>query len=139
MYQPHAYIACVDQNNPSRVFNQFLEFSVDYTKPLPQAWTLVNNWQANVDPLHISWNNGLFDDEGLFEVTTFTNGRTYALVDNHAYPYILKELCELGTNQLRFTGLFPMLGSGGRWISLGPDGSARATTIGAAQWYESTL
>jgi len=43
MYQPHSYIACVDQNNPARVFNQFLEFSVDYTKPLAQSWTLVNN------------------------------------------------------------------------------------------------
>ena len=48
MYQPHSYMACVDQNNPSRIFNQFLEFKVDYTKPLSQAWTLVNNWKANV-------------------------------------------------------------------------------------------
>ncbi len=133
MYQPHSYIACVDQNNPSRVFNQFLEFNVDYTKPLPQAWTLVNNWKVNVDPVHISW------DEGIYEVTTFTNGRTYALIDNNTYAYTLTELCELDTNQLRFTGIFPLLDSGGRWISLGPDGSARATTIGAARWYESTL
>ena len=133
MYQPHSYIACVDQNNPSRVFNQFLEFKVDYTKPLPQAWTLVNNWKVNVDASHISWN------DGIYEVTTFTNGRTYALIDNNNVNPPLKELCELGTNQLRLTGLFPMLGSGGRWISLGPDGSARATTIGAARWYQSTL
>jgi hypothetical protein len=133
MFQPHSYIACVDQNNPSRVFNQFLEFKVDYAKPLPQAWTLVNNWKINVDASHISWN------EGINEVTTFTNGRTYALIDNTSVGYALKELCELGTNQMRLTGIFPMINNEGRWISLGSDGSARATTIGAARWYQSTL
>ena len=134
MYQPHSYKACVDQNNPSRVFNQFLEFKVDYTKPLRQGWTLVNNWQVGVDPVHISWN------EGLYEVTTFTNGRTYALIDNDTYSFALSELCELATNQLRFTGITPAYSGTARgWISLGPDGSARRTTIGAATWYETTL
>jgi hypothetical protein len=134
MYQPHSYKACVDQNNPSRVFNQFLEFKVDYTKPLRQGWTLVNNWQVGVDPVHISWNGGLY------EVTTFTNGRTYALIDNDTYSFALSELCELATNQLRFTGITPAYSGTARgWISLGPDGSARRTTIGAATWYETTL
>ena len=54
MYQPHSYTASVDQNNPGRVFNEFLEFQVDYNKPLSQAWTLVRNWEANVDSNHIS-------------------------------------------------------------------------------------
>ncbi len=134
MYQPHSYVACVDQNNPTRVFNQFLEFSVDYTKPLPQAWTLVNNWKVGVDPVHLSWN------EGIYEVTTFTNGRTYALIDNNTYAFPLSELCELVTNQLRFTGIFPAYSGTARgWISLGPDGSARRTTIGVPSWYEDTL
>jgi len=133
MFQPHSYIASVDPNNPGRVFNEFLEFQVDYTKPLPQAWTLVNNWKVGVDPAHISW------DDGIYEVTTFTNGHTYALIDNNNASPPLHELCELATNGLRLTGIFPILGNGGRWISLGPDGSARGTTIGGAQWYESTL
>jgi len=132
MFQPHSWMACVDQNNPSRVFNQFLEFSVDYTKPLQQAWTLVNNWKANVDPCNISWN------EGLREVTTFTNGRTYALVDDNCQGNVaVQEVCELGTNGLRLTGLYPF--ENGGWISFGPDGSVRVTTIGTARWYESTL
>ena len=131
MYQPHSYMACVDQNNPSRVFSQFLEFSVDYTKPLPQAWTLVNNWRVNVDPVHISWN------EGLREVTTFPNGHTYALIDNNSFSPAVQELCELGPNQLRFTGIFPLIHYG--WISLGPDGLARATSMGVPTWYEQTL
>lgn len=133
MHQPHSYIASVDQNNPSRVFNEFLEFNVDYTQPLPQAWTLVNNWQAGVPAVNISWN------DGIQEVTTFTNGHTYALVDNNASGHALRELCELGTNFLRLTGIYPMITNQGRWMSLGPDGSARATAIGAASWYESTL
>jgi hypothetical protein len=132
MNQPHSYMTCVDQNNSSRVFNQFLEFSVDYTKPLPQAWTLVNNWKANLGACNISWN------EGLREVTTFTNGRTYALIDNNcASGSTVQELCELTTNGLRLTGIFPF--ENGGWVSLGPDGSARVTTIGAAIWYEMTL
>jgi hypothetical protein len=136
MYQPHSWLACVDQSNPSRVFNQFMEFNVDYTKPLSQGWTLVNNWKANVDACHISWN------EGIREVTDFPNGRTYALIDNNCMggvqPY--QEVVELAANQLRFTGLFPMVSATeGRWKSLGPDGSARASTFGATRWYEATL
>lgn len=134
MYQPHSYITAVDQTDPTRVFNQFAEFKVDYSKPLSQGWTLVKNWKVNVDPPHISWN------EGLIEVTTFTNGRTYALIEtNTGYGRPLKEICELGTNQLRFTGIYPMATNEGRWVSLGPDGSARATTIGFARWYEADL
>jgi FlgD Ig-like domain/Fibronectin type III domain len=131
MYQPHSYTACIDQNNTSRVFNQFLEFKVDYTKPLSQSWTLVNNWKANVDANHIGWN------EGIYEVTTFSNGRTYGLIDNSLGSPAWKELCELGTNYLRLTGIFPLKNAG--WISLGPDGSVRVTSIGVATWYETTL
>jgi hypothetical protein len=132
MFQPHSWMACVDQNNPSRVFNQFLEFSVDYTKPLQQGWTLENNWKANVPACNISWN------EGLREVTTFTNGRTYALVDDNCRQDVaVQEVCELGTNGLRLTRLYPF--ENGGWISFGPDGLVRVTTIGAARWYGSTL
>jgi hypothetical protein len=134
MYQPHSYKACVCQNNPARVFNQFMEFNVDYTKPLQQAWTLVNNWKANVPAVNISWN------EGLYEVTTFPNGRTYGLIDNNTYQFVLDELCELTTNQLRLAGTYPEASTTeGRWICFGADGSARATTYGSARWYEETL
>jgi hypothetical protein len=126
MYQPHGYMASVDQNNPSRVFNGFMEFSVDYTKPLSQSWKLVNNWMVNVPAVNLSPSDpGYY---GLYEVTTFTNGRTYALINNYRYdPYINSELCELATNQLRLTGILPAWGSNKNWISLGPDGSARRT------------
>lgn len=131
MYQPHSWVMCVDQNNPSRVFNQFLEFKVDYNKPLAQSWTLVNNWGANLDAAHISWN------PGIREVTTFTNGHTYALIDNNNFSPTIQEVCELATNQLRLTGLFPFNNMGD--VTLGPDGSVRVAPVGHATWYEMTL
>jgi hypothetical protein len=134
MYQPHSYVACADLSNPSRVFDQFLEFSVDYTKPLPQAWTLVNNWRANLDPCHIS------AAYGLRQIVTLSNGRTYGLIDNNCVNVLPKqELCELGASQLRLTGVFPFGTNEAAWITLGTDGSARCTTAGAALFYQSTL
>ncbi len=136
MFQIHSYQTCVDQNNTNRVFNQFLEFNVDYTKPLPQAWTLVNNWRGNVGSNNLTWN------EGLYEVTTFTNGRTYGLIFgalNQGYAQNYSELVELATNGLRFTGIFPLAASTNRWISLGADGSVRAVADDYATWYGATL
>ena len=134
MYQPLSFRASVDQSNPSRVFNQFLEFSVDYTQPLARSWTLVNNWQANVPSINNSGWSG-----GPYEITDFTNGRTYALIDNNSYNPTRSELCELAANGLRLTGILPAYNINRGWISFGPDGSARRTTFGAATWYESTL
>ena len=134
MYQPFTHLSSVDKNDPSRVFNQFLEFHVDYSQPLAQSWKLVNNWRANVGTNHLSI------DLGLREVATLTNGRTYAYCDNMASGTALRELCELTTNGLRFTGLLPLITANqGRWISLGADGSPRAIPFGLATWYQASL
>lgn len=136
MSQPHSYAVSVDPNNPSRVFNQFLEFNVDYTKPLSQAWTLVNNWMVGLNTNYLPWNYGLFD------VTTFTNGRTFALI--HTNYFNLNELVELTTNGLRVTGIFPdvglpMAGTNYNWVSIAADESIRVATTGAGLWYENTF
>jgi len=50
-----------------------------------------------VPAANISLNNGAYDNEGLYEVTTFTNGRTYALIDDNDptfSPFPRSELCE---------------------------------------------
>ena len=133
MYQPFTRLSSVDKNHPSRVFNQFLEFSVDYSQPLAQSWKLVNNWRVNVDTNHLS------SDPGLREVVTLTNGHTYAYCDNTASGNALRELCELTTNGLRFTGLFPLVTNQGRWMSLGADGSPRAIAFGLGTWYQERL
>jgi hypothetical protein len=140
MYQPHAYTAYADPNNPSRVFDQFLEFSVDYAKPLQQSWTLVKNWGANLPSRYLA-GGGIND--GLIYVTTLTNNRTYALVQNSNYsghvpsgsPF---EICELTTNGLRFTGNIPSLTNssyGTCYISLAPDGSIRIAKTFSDTWY----
>ena len=137
MYQPHSYATTVDPNNPSRVFNQFLEFNVDYTKPLQQSWALVDNWGANLAGNYITWN------EGLWDVTDFTNGRTYGLVANTNYQFAPFEICELTTNGLRFTGDVPeltnLVSEGSSWVSIASDGSIRKAVIGSPMWYEATL
>ncbi len=74
-YQPHTYLASVDVNNGSRVFNRFTEYSVDYSKPPQQAWTITNFWGYNL-PEYIYGAPGY---DGICSPITMSNGRTYAL------------------------------------------------------------
>jgi FlgD Ig-like domain/Fibronectin type III domain len=137
MYQPHSYQISVDQTDPSRVFNQFLEFHVDYNEPLQSSWVLKNNWQATLTP------NYTFDAYGLYDVTTLTNGRTYALVANTNYQFAPYEICELTTNGLRFTGEIPELtnepSEGHTWVSFAANGSIMKVAMGSPIWYEAAL
>jgi hypothetical protein len=140
MYQPHSYRTCVDQNNPSRVFNVFLEFSVDYTKPLSNAWTLVKNWT----PPAASYGSyfGFANVNGLTEVVTLTNGRTYGLMQNIGLfggSAGAPEIFELATNGIRFSGIFP--GGTGLWryVSFDTHGNVYYFTPGVPTWYEKPL
>ncbi len=88
-YLPCSYTTSTDAGNPTRVFANFMEYSVDYGKGLndPAAWTLVRNWlpavPANLqvarggDPVYVSANWGW---TGFRTVLTLSNGRTYALL-----------------------------------------------------------
>jgi hypothetical protein len=67
-----AFYACwVCYNDPTRVFVQYLEFKIDYTKPLAfgnGSSTLVNNWAHDT----------AFDQYGAMRYAiTASNGRTY--------------------------------------------------------------
>ncbi|WP_173809428.1 malectin domain-containing carbohydrate-binding protein [Hymenobacter caeli] len=97
MYQPFSYTTSVDANDPTRVFSDFLEFKVDYTKPIGDSWTLVRNWRAGLDARYIGFT------QGLHQVATLANGRTYALLRNFSDFYT--ETAELGGNYLRPTGI----------------------------------
>jgi hypothetical protein len=137
MYQPHSYRTCVDQNNPSRVFNQFLEFSVDYSKPLSNGWTLVNNWKPPAASYSNYYNPNLL---GLWEVTTLTNGRTYGLLQkNYGMGAGGIEVFELATNGIRFTGVFPLLTNPCCPVSFDKSGNTYTFVPGSATWYEATL
>lgn len=75
MFQSTSYSTGVDAHNPTRVFADFLEFSVDYSKPLHQGWKLTKNWAANLPKSYFGFGCGVR------QVTTLSNGRTYGAVD----------------------------------------------------------
>lgn len=114
MYQPHTYAASVDANNSGRVFSDFLEFQVDYNKDIGDSWTLVRNWRAGLDAKYI----GFF--QGLRQVTTLSNGRTYAFIRVPAQDYM--ELVELSGTRIRPTGIHPSAGPS-EPATMMPDGS----------------
>jgi hypothetical protein len=143
MYQPLSYCTCACQNNNSRVFNQFLEFSINYTNALSNGWTLVNNWKVNVPTNLASNDRGV----GLYQVTTFRNGRTYGFVKDMSVQYAAYELVELTNNQLRPTGIHPLFTNNAAsppWLTLGSDGALYYIPPGgnASQnpaWYKAPL
>src|SRR5690606_20172802 len=73
-YFPHSYSSAVDHNDPTRVFGNWLEFSVDYSKPIEKSWTLVRNWAAGLNPKVYQTSPC-----GIADVFTL-QGRTYASV-----------------------------------------------------------
>jgi hypothetical protein len=105
-YMQHSYSSAVDQNNTKRVFNQFLEFAVDYSKPLATAWTLAKNWRATIpaDYFDVQNINHIFITDVFKSVTTLRNGRTYGFVKQaKTKKWNLVELPASGP--LRFTDL----------------------------------
>ena len=136
MYQAHTYVAAVDANNPTRVFSEFLEFQVDYNKAVGESWTLVRNWRVGLDKKYLGFG------QGLQQVATLSNGRTYATVNlpNMYYP----EVVELTGNKLRSTGIKPTTGFDSGSATLEPDGSLvlapyNPASNGTATWQKRSL
>lgn len=97
-FLPHIWSSYVDPNTPTRVFADYLEFTVDYAQALNTA-TLVRNWGFNVT------SNDDGDHDRLRFVTTLSNSRTYCLQPNGPAftTWEIAELVSGGT--LRFTGV----------------------------------
>jgi hypothetical protein len=117
MYLQTSYSSFVDANDPSRVFSDYLEFKVDYSKPIGAnngSWQLVRNWGHNI--------TAEYDDKynRLRGVTTLSNGKTYALLTHRFRTFVSWKLVELPkTGPLRITGVdIPMDNT-----QLYPDGS----------------
>lgn len=122
MCLPHSYSTCVDKNNPNRVFNEYLEFQVDYSKPLSPnngSWTLVKNWRHSIPANYFQEN--MFN---IFrQVVTLSNGKTYTLVEKVENDIRTPEIVEMpSSGNLRYTGV--MLEPFAQDI-LGQDGSLR--------------
>lgn len=116
MYLPHTYIVAVDPADPQRVFRHFLEFRVDYSRPLRDSWTLVRNWEPGLDKRY----HGGF--AGFRSVYTLGNHRTYATLnrtDNRK-----NEIVELTGEGVRPTGAQIELGT-----KMYADGSLRSQQV----------
>ncbi|MEP6747117.1 MAG: PA14 domain-containing protein [Bacteroidota bacterium] len=116
MFLRHNYSIAVDPNNPSRVFAEYLEFKIDYSKPLAAnngSWTLVKNWRAAVPAAYYQE----FMINILKFTTTLSNGRTYGLLQNLSTSKF--EVVELpASGPIRFTGIATNAA-----IQILPDGS----------------
>jgi hypothetical protein len=115
MYLPHSYSSSVAATDPTRVFDGFLEFKVDYSKPLAQSWTLVQNWGANLEQRF------QVTTKGIRSVVALSNGRTYAVMARRPNG---SDLVELTAGGRRLTGTHLDLGT-----KLYADGSLRYQEI----------
>lgn len=101
MFMPHFYSTWTDPNNPSKVFADYLEFKLDYTKKLAPdngSWTLVNNWGYFVPK---DYSNQFFRFKC---ATTLSNGRTYAFLRHNTNTSLA--MVEMMSNGiLRYTGI----------------------------------
>lgn len=98
MNMGYNYQVSVVRTNPNRVFCNYLEFEVDYAKPLQPSngsWKLKRNWSWNVV--------GSKDDQywRTRNMVTLNNGRTYNLT---RYGNTL-EVVEYTATGLRYTGV----------------------------------
>ena len=143
----------VDPNHPRRIIgDDFLEFDVDYTKPLEQAWTLKNNWAAGMSSKYFGAN------DGIQIVSTLNNGRVYGTIrdfsiDPSRHPKVVVELsaaglriCKNGDNKDLFLPLIPVAPSYyGSWRdcpAFAGDGSLRYHTYSTGptvSWFERRL
>ena len=96
MYLPASYMVAVDPADPGRVFRHFMEFSVDYSRPLRQSWALTRNWAAGLDRRYQA------GFAGFRSVYTLDNHRTYATV--HRADTRKNEIVELTVAGVRPTG-----------------------------------
>jgi hypothetical protein len=95
-----------------RVLAAALEFLIDHTKPVKQAWTLTRNWSAFL-PTE-------YDRSTPYDLTVLQNGRVFGLIRKGS----LVEIIELLDDRIRFTGFTWVV----NWQHLYPDGSLRSHT-----------
>lgn len=76
-YLPMLYNVCVDRNNPTRVFANWVEYSVNYTD---MSWTIVKNWFPQLTAPYLPLNDANYNVKGFAPMDVVTvNGRTLAL------------------------------------------------------------
>jgi hypothetical protein len=97
-FEPATYQETVDLTDPTRTFNMFYEYDVNYSLPAGGtngSWTYTKNWFYGLptDTTHNYFGNL----EGFLSVVTYPNGHTFGLVSNFATArYDLLELMPSG-------------------------------------------
>ncbi|MCX6216502.1 FlgD immunoglobulin-like domain containing protein [Spirosoma sp.] len=149
-YMENCYTTGVDKANPTRLFGQYMEFSVsDYANlTATSSWTLVKNYRSMMPSEYFEneYNRmqNIFQVNILQQVITI-GGHTYGLIQRFTdKKYAVVEL--MPSAPLKFTGLY--LGTGSvsnpnseSWVLL-PDGSlgVHRTSLsggnGTATWYK---
>jgi hypothetical protein len=103
-YNACSYQSTVDLTDATRVFNNFMEYSVNYALPLGGtngSWTMTKNWAFGLP--NDSTHNYFGYCNGLNNVVTLPNGHTYGFMQN--YVSGLMDLFELpATGAARPTG-----------------------------------
>ena len=95
-YMGYLYSVQADINSPTRVFADYLEFSVNYSD---NSWVFVRNWSKNITVMDPDGATG----RRMRSVVTLSNGRTYCLSDV-GNPKL--EVWELdNTTGIRYTGI----------------------------------
>jgi hypothetical protein len=98
-----SYSVVADLNNPTRVFTNYLEYLVDYSKPLAPdngSWKLIRNWS-------FSRQTDFDAQQGRLScVATLSNGRTYALAQKNTGNGALQVVELPPSGNLRFTGVY---------------------------------
>lgn len=100
MYLANNGSSCADLHVPKRVIGaEFLEFEVDYRRPLQdaQSWVLKKNWAAGLQvhtftDVQGAVKNRYFSDSGftgLRSVITFLTGKTYGQTQGNGRTYAL--------------------------------------------------
>lgn len=112
-YLKASYRSAVNKTDPTRVFSEWKEYSVDYAQELTASWTLVKNWGVGLSD---SFRKGF--GPGIEDCITYPNGRTYAIGTSQSG----RRIYELTATALRDTGI--TVADGDR---LAEDGSLRST------------
>jgi hypothetical protein len=101
-WMPINYSCKVDQNNASRVFREFKEYSVDYSKPIAESWTLLQDYSHSLTTTPARQTVVGFGG-GFSSIATLENGRTYGIVNNARSSANLDVVEIIPGQPLRFT------------------------------------
>ena len=81
----NSYMEAADMTDPTRVYNMFFEYSVNYALPIGGtngSWSMVRNWVYGLP--HDATHNYVGFRNGLQNVETLSNGHVYGFLQNYA-------------------------------------------------------